>query len=149
MARKTKHSDYFGNRFDSFGSTMRKFHKKNNRAVMALGLAFGFSAFAGLGYLVFSGTTPEQMETTQPTTPIEQEFVRQPEVPTSKMTAMAGQERFKKVFKSSPKKITKNKRPQSQKMAKIKKTQKTNLICIDPAKLKTVKKARVASAKRR
>ncbi len=138
MAKKTKHSDYFGNRFDVLGSTVRKFQKKNSRSVLAAGLLVGFTALAGLGYLVFSGgSLPEQ--TIQTIAPVEQEIAReQPTTPAMTAPTMtARQERIQKLFQPK-KKISKNKRAQGKKIAK--RTNKANLICINPALLKTNKK---------
>lgn len=165
MGRKTKnqekknqakYQDYFGNRFDELGTTVRNFHKNNTQAALALGLILGFSVLAGAGYFVFSGGSSSEIEQTfQPQPPVEQEIVRQNELPAQGLNAMAVPAKAEQVQKliTPKKKITKNKKAlkagQSKKVAKIKKAQKQNLICINPAQLKALKKNKVASSKRR
>lgn len=160
MGRKTKYNDYFGNRFDDLSATVRKFRKKNNRAAMAFGLVFGLSLFAGAGYLVFSGNTSEAEieQSFQTQAPAEQEIVQNdfqtPALTEAPVTAKV--EQIKKLV-TPKKKFAKNnkskkalKAKKTAKNARIKKASaKQNLICINPAQLKTLKKNKVASTKRR
>lgn len=150
MAKNTKYSDYFGNRFDDLESSLRKFRKKNRKGVFAAGLIGGFAVLAGLGYAVFSGTGSSEMDqTTAPiVAPVEQELVHNEiQVPAVTSKETVKQERIQKLF--HPKKIAKHKaHKHGKKIAKLKKAKKANLVCVDPSQLKAKKKGRIASTKR-